>query len=150
MAVIKQTDWATGRKEAPTPYEAGQVACATFSYTFSADLTAATDIVALGYLPAGCVPVAVRASSTALGAGATMDLGFMSGDLGSVDTDQTSADELIDGGAAHSAEAEATLADLIAITPSDKHRAIGLKISQDVTAGAAKTVTVQLWYRTAV
>lgn len=148
-AVIKQTPYATGKMDAPTPYEAGCVACAIFDYAFTEAYTAATDIIAIGYLPAGCVPVLVRCGSTALGAGATMDLGFMSGDLGSTDTAQTSADELIDGGAAHSAECVATLADLLAIEAVDYHRPIGLKISQDVTASAAKTVSVQVWYKTA-
>jgi hypothetical protein len=149
MAVIKQTDFATGRKEAPTPYEGGQVACAVFEYTFAAAWTATTDIAAIGYLPAGCVPVLVRATSTALGSGCTMDVGFMSGALGSTDTAQTSGDELIDGGAAHSAEAAGTLADLLAITAVDYHRPIGLKTSADVTADTAKTVRLQVWYKPA-
>lgn len=147
MAVIKQTDYATGRKDAPTPYEAGQVAVATFEFIFSAAWTAATDIAAIGYLPAGCKPVMVRSNATALGADATIDLGFMSGALGSTDTAQTSGDELIDGGAAHNAEATATLADLLDISAVDYHRPIGLKTNQNVTAGAAKKVTVQVWYQ---
>jgi len=149
MSIIKQTQHATGHKEAPTPYGAGNIACAIFNYSFAAAYTAATDIIALGYLPAGCVPLTVRAGSTALGAGATMDLGFMSGDLGSTDTTQTSGDELVDGLGAHSTEIEATLADLLAIESVDYHRPIGLKISQDVTADAAKTVSVQVFYRPA-
>lgn len=146
MAVIKQTDFATGRKDAPTPYEAGCLACAVFPYTVATAITAATDIIALGYLPAGCIPVRAELYAGALGAGCTADVGFMSGPLGSNDTAQTSADELIDGGAAHNATAVATIPDLMDISVVDYHRPIGLKVSQDVAAANQK-IWLLLWYR---
>lgn len=149
MAVIKQTDFARGRKEAPTPYLAGQVACVTFEYAFGTAWTAATDIAAIGYLPAGCVPIAMHVISTALGSGATANIGFMSGDLGSTDTGQTSGAELGSAVAAHSAAVEAPRTPLLAVAKSDRNRPIGLKTNQDVTADPAKRVRVQLWYQVA-
>lgn len=148
MAVIKQTPFVTGKKDAPTPYQAGHVACAIFEYTVNDDITAATDIIAIGYLPAGCIPVDSKLVSGALGASTTADVGFMSGELGSTDANQTSGDEIFDAGAAHSAVTAAPLADLFAITATDKHRPIGLKVNQDVTATGQK-IQLALWYRPA-
>lgn len=145
MAIL-QTDFATFKKEPPTIGHAGVVQAVIFDFSFAAQaLTAASDIVELGYLPAGARPHRARLVGEGLGS-ITADVGFMSGTVGDNVSVRTSADELFDGVSVNDAAHEATALELLAITPLNQHRSVGAKFSGNIAAGAGKKITLILEY----
>ncbi len=141
-----QSEVAKRRETPPTGYVSGSVQCAIFTYTFNDDFTSASDILEIGFLPANTIPVRARLVPEGLTASNEADVGFMSGEPGDPDPDRTSGDELFDGVAAVSAEAAAAAVDLLAVERDEYHRSIGIKMSENITAGAAKKITLILEY----
>ena len=141
-----QSETAKRRETPPTGYVSGSVQCAIFSYTFNEDFDASEDVLEIGLLPANTAPVRARLIPVGLTANNTADVGFMSGEPGDPDPDRTSDDELFDGVAAVAAEAAAAAVDLLAVTRSELHRAIGIKMTEDIAAGAEKKITLILEY----
>jgi hypothetical protein len=140
-----QTALAQGRAPSPIGYVSGCVMVAISTHTFTSAFTAATDKIELGLLPAGARPVRVQVLGEGVG-DITADVGFMSGDPGQNDNARTVGDELIDGVSVNDAVAAAPLADVLAITPTETHRAIGAVLSGNVAAGASKRLTLVLEY----
>ena len=141
-----QSETAKRRETPPTGYVSGSVQCAIFTYTFNEDFDASDDVLEIGFLPANTIPVRARLVPEGLTASNTADVGFMSGEPGDPDPTRTSGDELFDGVAAVAAEAAAAAVDLLAVTRAETHRAIGVKMTQDIAAGAAKKITLILEY----
>lgn len=141
-----QSETAKRRETPPTGYVSGCVMTAIFTYTFNADFTAASDVLEIGFLPANAIPVRARLVPVGLTADNTADVGFMSGEPGDTDPDRTLGDELFDGVAAVAAEADAAAVDLLAVSRDEKHRSIGIKMTEDIAAGASKTITLILEY----
>ena len=145
MAIVK-SEWTKGRKQAPVSGEARNVVTERFDFTIGADM-AANDIVELAVLPAYHFVVdAVLILSAGLGAGRTVDVGIMSGDVGEEDNTRTSGNELY--AAQDSAAAVASRmvkADGFLLAPGNKDRSIGVKVSDTVTAANQK-VTLVLQY----
>ena len=143
--MLFQTDFAYGRKQQPTDYISGGVCVAIFEHTFTEDFTAAEDILELGMLPGGARPV----RATLIGEGlatTTADVGTMDGTAGENDADrELTTDLLFDGESVADAEAEATMAECLAIEPTSNHRGIGLTLDTNVSAGTDK-VTLVLEY----
>ena len=145
MAIL-QSDYAKFIKEPPTIGHAGVVQAVAFEYSFASQaLTAASDIVEIGFLPALAKPHRARLIGEGLGA-ITADVGLMSGTVGDNVSVRTSGDELFDGTSVNDAEAEATALEIRAIAASTAHRSIGVKFSGNIAAGAGKKVTVILEY----
>ena len=141
-----QSETAKRRETPPTGYVSGSVQCAIFTYTFDKPFTAATDVLEIGFLPANTIPVRARLVPEGLTASNAADVGFMSGEPGDPDPTRTSGDELFDGVAAVATEASAAAVDLLEVTRSEYHRSIGIKMTQNITAGAAKKITLILEY----
>lgn len=144
MTII-QSDWATGRKTAPTAYKVGSTHTARFEITLSANV-ATSDIIELGALPAFSRIVDATLITEGTFTGVTADVGIMSGTLGSTDTGRTCGNELF-------AAADLTTglqrisknaAPLLSATDTD--RAIGVKVSAAVTGAATKKLTLLLNY----
>src|SRR5690606_36649576 len=93
MAIVIQSDWALGRKQAQTSREAGGVVAQRFEATIDADLDVG-DIVELAVLPAYHSVVAAILDTEALGSGVSVDVGIMSGAVGDPDGTRTCGDEL--------------------------------------------------------
>lgn len=141
-----QSETAKRRETPPTGYVSGCVMTAIFAYTFNEDFDASEDVLEIGFIPANTVPVRARLVPEGLTASNTADVGFMSGEPGDTDPTRTSGDELFDGVAAVAAEAAAAAVDLLAVTRAETHRAIGVKMTQDIAADAAKKITLILEY----
>lgn len=142
---LKQTEMGKGRETPASGYVHGAIQVAISTYVFTDAFTAASDKLEMGVLPAGARPVSAKLVGEGLGA-ITADLGFMSGEWGSNDAARTVGDELIDGGSVNDATAAATDVDCLAVTASDKHRGLGVVLSGNVAAGAAKKLTLILEY----
>lgn len=143
MSVIKQAVLATGQRVTPFPDSAGDVTVVRMDFTISANVVAATDIIELGYLPAGCVPVDATLITDAAGA-AAFDVGFMTGDVGSTDAARASGSELF-AAAASGAVNRLSQASAFRITKSTADRSIGVKASANITA-ANQVLTLVLYY----
>lgn len=142
---LKQTEMGKRRETPATGYVHGCLMVATSTYTFNAAFTAAADKIEMGVLPAGARPV--RAILIGEGVGViTADLGFMSGAWGDNDDTRTVGAELIDGVSVNDAVAEATALACKNIAAANDHRALGVVLSGDVAAGAAKKLTLVLEY----
>lgn len=146
-----QTKFAEGRKTTPVPYNHGQECVAIFEHVFTADYTAATDIIELGVLPATARITGATLIGEGLGA-TTADVGIMEGPAGEA-TDaegnqrELTADLLFDGVSVNDNEAAAAALTCLGIdVDDDEHRAIGATVAADVAAGAAKKLTVVLRY----
>lgn len=73
-------------------------------------------------------------------------MGILDGTVGAKDEDRDlTTDLLFDAESVADAEASATMAECLALTPVQAHRALGLKLSGDVAAGT-DTITVVLEY----
>lgn len=144
MSLI-QSATAKRRNTPPVPQQAGILAKAIFEHTFTTNYTAATDILELGMLPATARLVGATLIGTALGA-LTADVGLMDGEAGEYDETRNSGNEIFNDASVNNAETDATLASCLAVTPSDRHRGIGVILSGNVTAGASKKVTLVITY----
>lgn len=142
---LKQTEMGKRRETPATGYVHGCLMVATSTYTFNAAFTAATDKIEMGVLPAGARPVRARLIGDGVGA-VTADLGFMSGAWGDNDDTRTVGAEMIDGVTVNDAVAESTDQECLAIEAANDHRGIGVVLSGDVAAGAAKKLTLILEY----
>lgn len=142
---LKQTEMGKRRETPATGYVHGALMVATSTFTFNQAFTAASDKLEMGVLPAGARPV--RASLIGEGLGAiTADLGFITGEWGDNDDTRTVGDELIDAGSVNDAVAEAGALNCKNIAASNEHRPLGVVLSGDVAAGAAKKLTLVLEY----
>ena len=145
-----QSAAAKGQEATPSTYQAGIVTTAIYTYTIAANYATATDKIELGRLPADVQLVAATLIGSNLGGAANAVLGIMSGDPGDPDdarTVLTTAGNQIKGATAiNNAAFSVTQAEALAIPRSDKHRAIGVTLSSDVTGGAAKTLTLRIDY----
>lgn len=89
------------RYPAPTPVDAVSLIPVTGEYlTKTGDVIG--DIVEMGAIPAGCIPVDVIVDNGALGASATLDVGILSGDYDAAGV-RTMGNEFIAAGAAATA-----------------------------------------------
>lgn len=137
MSIIKQSEWAKGQEMTPYPESAGEVVNVLYEYTNTAGITAATDIVEIGFLPAGARLVDAVFIADETGA-ATYDVGLLSGDAGdAVSTTRDSGAEIFND-AADASATRMSLSTGFLITPVDYDRGIGVKASANVAAGATK------------
>lgn len=151
MAII-QSDYATGKKETHQSVMAGDVMFTRFQYEFATQLNSA-DILELGVLPAGCVPVPglstmITEANGGNFTGLTANVGIMSGEVGSTDAGRTLGTEFF---AAVDLAAAATnpvvrLQALLNLAPSELNRSIGFQASGNIVALAGKKVTLLLGY----
>lgn len=147
--MLHQSKHALRRLTPPTPYAAGMVACAVFEHTFDKAFTAATDKLEIGSIPAGAQVIAATTLTEGLAATTTADIGTLTGGEGEDDdTRDLTADLLFDDldVAGASTENAAPMKTCLALTPSDTHRGLGVKLSQDQAAGGKIKVVVQYTY----
>lgn len=140
---IKQSDWAYGRRVAAVGDEAGDVICERYSYVITSNL-AAGDIIEMGPLPAFSFPVDAVLVTDELG-DSTIDAGIMSGEFGSSDQSRTCGAELFSA-AADASVVRMSLPGVFRLTPVDKDRGIGVKVSAAITA-ANQRIDLLLYYR---
>lgn len=140
-----QSRHALGQETAPVVYGAGTVTAAVFTHTFTANFTAAADILELGMIPADCRIVAATVIGEGLGA-INATVGVMTGEFGAKDGTRTTGNQLFNAQSVNDTEANATRKNCLAIAASDKHRGIGVTLSGNVTAGAAKKITLVVEY----
>lgn len=132
---ILQSDWGKLRKQAPVADCAGDVVAERFDFTVTAAIGTG-DIVELGVLPAGHTVVDAVLITDDIGT-ATVDVGLMSGDVGSLDAARTCGNELF-AAAADASVVRMSAAGGFRIAPADVHRSIGLKVSAAVVAASQK------------
>lgn len=132
---------------APVAGQAGVVMATTFSYTFSTAFTAATDILELGMLPAFAKPLRATVVGEGFGGAITADVGFLDGAQGAKDdTRALTGTEFFNDANVNGAEADTTAASMLALAATDNHRGIGVELSVNVAAGAAKKIHLILEY----
>lgn len=142
MAIAIQSDWALGRKQAPTSREGGGVVAQRFEATIDADLDVG-DIVELAVLPAYHTVVDAILDTEALGTGVSVDVGVMSGSVGDPDGTRTCGDELFSAeDASAAAVVRASESSAFTIAPVGADRSIGVKVSAAVTAGKKIALTM--------
>lgn len=145
MPKIFQSEMAKRRETPPTGYVHGARMVAISTFTFTEDFTAADDVLELGMLPAKTRCVGARLIGENTGA-TDATLGLMEGEFGDPDPTRTVTADLLDGEAVNNAEPAADTLDCLNIPVSDYHRAIGVTLSANVTAGANKKLTLVLEY----
>jgi hypothetical protein len=133
---------------APIAGQSGTVMVAVFEHTFTTAFTAATDILEIGLMPAHARVVGATVIGTAgLGTDITADVGLMTGDQGANDDTRTlTGTEFFNDADIDANEANMTRAAALAVTQAEKHRGIGVELSANVTASAAKKITLVLEY----
>lgn len=144
MSLI-QSATAKRRSTPPVPQQAGLIAMAVFSHSFTKAFTAATDLLEIGLLPATAQLVGATVIGEGLGA-ITADIGLMDGEAGDYDETRNSGTELFNDASVNNTEINATLKTCLAVAKSNSHRGIGVILSGNVTAGAGKKITVAIQY----
>ena len=145
MAIIKSRyTGGNGRKQLPSPYVA-HVECVEFiDHVFTQPLTTA-DILELFYLPPNCRITDIRIVTAGTGA-ATMNMGLMSGEVGSDDADRTLGRQFFNAQATPTNPQTASLAGLAAVADSPVPRSVGVSFSANVAAGAGNRITAIVRY----
>lgn len=132
---------------APIAGQSGTVMKAVFEHTFTTAFTAATDILEIGLMPAHARVVGATVIGAGFGGAITADVGLMTGDQGANDDTRTlTGTEFFNDADVNGAEADMTTAAALAVSQDQKHRGIGVELSADVAAGAAKKLTLVLEY----
>lgn len=134
------------RKSTPSnPVHAGTLHTALFSFTFNAAFTSATDKLELGFMPAD----AKIKGATLIGEGLgviTAKVGFMSGTPGDNDDTRTVGADFMAAQSVNDTEGSITALVAKNIAASTGDRSIGVELSGDVAAGAAKKISMMIEY----
>lgn len=134
------------RLSPPVPYQHGMVAASIVAHILTADYATATDLIEIGTLPADATIVSATVFGEGFTAGTTARVSLLDGEAGDPDDDRAlTADTLFTAAATTAAGDKATMAECLAIAPSNIHRGIGVKLSADEAAGA-KALTLVLEY----
>lgn len=141
---IHQSEFAKGTRDVPYPANAGQVCAARFFMTAPANL-ALNDILEIGVVPAGCRVLDLVLDTDDLDTGGSpaivLDVGLMSGEVGSTDGGRACGDEFLDG--VNTAQAggvvRPTLTKAFRTGTAPVARSIGAKV---MTAGATPAAGV--------
>ena len=144
--MLFQSKTAKRRSTPPVAYQAGMVALAVFEHTFTTAFTAATDILEIGLLPAGAKIVRTTLIPTNMVAATLADVGLMTGEAGEYDETRTSGNQIFNDVAATGAEKQATMVNLLAITPDETHRGIGVTLSLNQGASPTRKLTIVIEY----
>jgi len=128
------------------PLSAGAVHCSRADFTFAAAFTFATDQLELAVLPAFSTIVDAILIGAVTGT-VVADVGLMSGEVGDAINARTVGNELFDNTDVAAAVTRMTLATGFNIAPVGYDRAIGVTLSANVTAGAAKKISLLLFYQ---
>lgn len=96
---LKQSKQVVAGYQCPTPDDAADTYAITGEYVAVAT-DAIGDIVEMGGIPDGCIVVDLIIDNGALGAGATLDSGILSGDYAKKDNARTMGNEFLAAGAA--------------------------------------------------
>lgn len=147
---IYQSDYAKGIKQAPYPSESGVAVAHRFSMQAPAIL-AINDILELAPLPPGYrVRDIVLDVDDLDGAGPAivLDVGLMSGDVGSADPARTCGAEFLDAVTTAQAGgvARATLTKAFRTTVSDRARSIGVKVKTAAATPQAGAIGLTVIY----
>ena len=137
MTII-QSDYAKGRKSAPTSREARGVVVERFEFDVTGNV-GTTDVIEFAVLPAYHVIVDAILIPEGDFSAVTADIGIMSGAVGDDDPNRTSGDELYDG-VALTQLVRATSGLTLDAAGSD--RSIGVKFSGTVTADSQKLTLI--------
>lgn len=147
---IHQSDYAKGIRQAPYPSEAGVAVAHRFSMQAPATL-ALNDILEIAPLPPGYrVRDVILDTDDLDGAGPAivLDVGLMSGDVGSTDPARTCGAEFLD--AVTTAQAggvvRPTLAKAFRTGVSDRARSIGIKVKTAAATPQAGTIGLTVIY----
>lgn len=146
---IKKSNYTggNGRLVLASPFVANVVTEELVIHTFTEEVTAA-DILELAYLPPYCR--ILDAAVVAVGTGATtLNIGFMTGEVGSDDPARTSGDELF-AAVAPTTETPIALIDIAAAGKVDTPRSIGVVPSATIAASPTTQLVLRLRYATGV
>lgn len=140
MSLI-QSDQAKLMKAVAVPFGAGLECVNIYDIDLSAGVTAASDIIEVGLLPANGKLTGLEVIGAGVGA-ITADVGIMSGRWGDVDDTRTLTTTLINDGDINNAQASGSLDTLTDVAATDDNRSIGMTLSADVAAGSASIKVV--------
>lgn len=131
---------------APIAGQAGTVMKAVFEHTFNTAFTAASDILEIGFVPAHAKILGAELIGAGLGV-ITADVGLMTGEQGNTDpTRALTGTELFNDQSVNDTSGSTDTSAALAVEKAQKHRGIGVELSGNVTAGAAKKLTLVLEY----
>jgi hypothetical protein len=130
---------------AARPQSAGAVHAAIFTHSFAEAFTAAGNVLELGYLPSYAKPVGYKLIPEGAYGGATLSMGLLAGAAGE-DGVRAQGTEFLAAATALTAAVEGVKPTAFAIAPSAVERGIGVTLSADVAADAAKKLTLILFY----
>jgi hypothetical protein len=144
-----QTPGAKGQTATPSAYQAGILTTAIYEYVVATNFVAADDRIEMGILPADVQLVGATVVGVGVGA-VNAVLGIMTGEPGDPSNSRTVGTtaglQVIGATSVNDAAAVATLANCLSIPRSDKHRSLGVTLSGNVAAGAAKKVILRIDY----
>lgn len=137
MTII-QSEWAKGRKSAPTSRESRGVVAERFTFEVT-DNIGTGDILELAILPAYHFVVGATVIPEGDFGEVTADIGIMSGAVGDQDNTRTSGNEIFEAVALGEVSSADKVEGLM-LVPADADRSIGVKFSAAVTAGQKLTL----------
>lgn len=147
--MIRQNEYGSLQKSVSMPLVAGAIHSHVFEAVLSEGFTAADDVFEIGVLPANTRIVDADILSTGMTAANTISVGFMPGLPGDDRATREPGTELFDGvaiNAAHKLTLDAARDMPVQGQGVSGHAAIGLKLSADETADAAKRIMVRVFY----
>ncbi len=148
MALIQGRHGKRGAS-AINPCEAGVTATSVYVLDLTSQaITAASDVIELGPLPAKAQLISATVIGASVGA-ITATIGVLTGEAGDPLASRAlagGAGNVITAGSINDTETAATRAACLGVTPSDTHRGIGGTVSANIAAGAGKKIRVVIQY----
>jgi hypothetical protein len=139
---LKQSKQVVAGYPSPSPRDAVGVIRVTGEYLVVA-ADAIGDIVEMGGIPEGCVPIDLIVDNGALGASATLDAGIISGEYAKADNARTMGNEFFAASAAATSGVIRRNKNVNAVLPSDAVRGWGIKfLAADPAAGQLVRATL--------
>ncbi len=134
---------------AMNPNQAGVTATSVYELDLTSQaITAASDVIELGPLPAKAQLISATIIGTGVGA-ITATIGVLTGEAGDPLSTRAlagGAGTVITAQSVNDTEATTTRAAALGVTPSDTHRGIGGTVSANIAAGAGKKLRLVLQY----
>ena len=138
-----------GGTVAINPREAGNEVVVRYTIDVSAGVTAASDVLEFGPLPAFGKPVDATLISEGIGAALTATVGLLTGEASNADNARAlvgGASNMLTAASINNTEVAATKLACMGVPAAQDHRGIGATVSGNITAGAGKKLHLVVKY----
>jgi hypothetical protein len=140
---LHQNDVAEGRTPVAVAHNAGVEVVNIFKHTFAAAFTASGDVLEIGMLPGGVRLTELTLIGDTITASQTASIGILDGDFGAPDDSRDFDGSAIATGLdVDDAAATVPVGTVIDVAGQSQNKGLGIKLTQNVAAGAGTLIVI--------